>query len=211
MIITSFAVIATGSVILAVSSANAKEQVKTNLSGEVELSTNYENVNVLSEVESATTDEEQDNVEWTDPKIELFNNVGAYDPLYGLNEVVSIGKNYKNQVVMLEDAFIDKENAESNAVRIMDYIYNFVDKNILEQNGINLEEYERSEGEIRGYMFHIQRRLRPLHRLRLLHRFQETPAAEVAAVHLQAEDRLPAEAAEDTAERRSLPELTAQV
>ena len=53
MIITTLAVVVAGSVILAISSANAKEQVKTNLSGEVELSTNYENVNVIDEVESA--------------------------------------------------------------------------------------------------------------------------------------------------------------
>ena len=79
--------------------------------------------------------------------IELFYNFGAYDPLYGMKKVVSIGKNYKKQIVMLEDAFIDKETAESNAVKIMDYIYDTVDENILKPNGINLEEYENG-GEV---------------------------------------------------------------
>ena len=159
MIVTTLAVVAAGSVILAISSANAKEQVKTNLSGEIELDTDFESANVLREVESATKEEKEERedkvnkVEWNDPKIELFNNFGAYDPLHGTKKVVAIGKNYKKQVVLLEDALVDKETAESNALKIMDYIFDTVDEDILKQNGIDLSAYEKEK----RYLFHIQR------------------------------------------------------
>ena len=153
MIVTTLAVVAAGSVILAISSANAKEQVKTNLSGEIELGADFESANVLGEVESATKEEKEDKEEREDPKIELLYNPSAYYYIDESKEVVRVGKNYKKQVAILEDALIDRETAESNALKIMDYIFDTVDENILKQNGIDLSAYEKEK----RYLFHIQR------------------------------------------------------
>ena len=153
MIVTTLAVVAAGSIIFVISSANAKEQVKTNLSGEIELGTDFESANVLGEVESATKEEKEDKEEREDPKIELLYNPGAYYYIDESKEVVRVGKNYKKQVVLLEDALVDKETAESNALKIMDYIFDTVDEDILKQNGIDLSAYEKEK----RYLFHIQR------------------------------------------------------
>ena len=153
IIITTLAVVAAGSVILAVSSANAKEQVKTNLSGEVEFSTNYENVNVIDEVESAPKKEVEEQKR-EDPKIELFNNPDRHITLNDRDELVYVGKIYKKQLVMLEDFFINKPIAESNLLKIMDYIFDTVDEDILKHTEIDLAEYDHERNRC---FFHIQR------------------------------------------------------
>ena len=153
MIVTTLAVVAAGSIIFVISSANAKEQVKTNLSGEVEFCTDYGSVDISDEAETTIKEEVQEQKK-EDPKIEFLYNSDSHITLADREDIVGYVKNYKKQLVMIEDFLVNKETAESNLIKIMDYIFDTVDKDILKPAGIDLADYDNEQ---KSYFFHIQR------------------------------------------------------
>ena len=145
-IVTTLAVVAAGSIILAMSAPKAKERVQTDLSGNVEIGTDYESVDITIEKYEETIE---------DPNIILFYNEDLSNySLLTESKLPVLAKMYKGHLVMIKDSLVNKETAENNAIKIMDFIYDTVDKNLLAQNGIDLTEYETHK---ESYVYGIQR------------------------------------------------------
>ena len=151
-IVTTLAVVVAGSIILAMSAAKAKEQVQTDLSGDVEIGTDYESADILGKTDAPEKVEE----DIEDPNIQLFYNrdVDGYSSLPTESKLPVLAKMYKGHLVMIKDSLVNKEIAENNAINIMEFLYDTVDKNLLAQNGIDLTEYETHKER---YAYHIQR------------------------------------------------------
>ena len=131
LVITTLVVIAMGSATLGHSVMQVKGAVQKELSGSTEMRMEDE----VSDEPEYTSKEDSSLIHFNG---DFSNNVSSNTS----NEVACVSGVYKGQSISITDGLTDKETAWINATQIMDYIYEYVDKNILVPCEINKTEYE---------------------------------------------------------------------
>ena len=129
LIVATLVVVSIGSRSLWLSVTQVKGAVKKELSGNTEIGMESVGTDVIGE----------------DSSIVYFdgassNDISSNNP----SDVTLVSGVYQGQAISVIDGLTDKENAWENATEIMDYIYDYVDKNIFAPCEIDKSEYKYS-------------------------------------------------------------------
>ncbi len=149
-IFSTLLIIGAGSAALALSMSFIFSAAQDNLSGSGELATNVGEMPVFFTGSSDSNSNSSNHSDGSNDnslvqELGLPDDAGIilYSDAYVEQEIdgKSVSFVYQGQNVTIKDGLITRDEALKNATRIMDYIYEYVDKSIFEQYGIDKEKY----------------------------------------------------------------------
>lgn len=144
--VSTIAIVGWGSLVLASSMNQIKSAVQNEAGGEAEISTNVGTAHVSVKEEDTVK-----KIDKVDVVLEFENNFDSaiklyiesdsdeYERVEGVAEVKHI---YEGKTVSIRDGLATKEKAVNNIIKIMDYLYSYVDEHFFIPLGIDKNDYE---------------------------------------------------------------------